>query len=222
MQVGMSAAGIAGAALIFLGSLIAAIGFSGRYGQSYSFLNHFVSELGEIGISKFAWAFNGGLIAGGLLLTFFVLNFVFLMEGWVRFIFLGAALSTGLSGTLVGILPMNNIGPHIVAAMTFFYSGMFSTFSFSLYVLFQKRSIYPKWLSFPGILSALAFFALIFLTKPISSEESQLEVPSPFSQNRPSFWATPFIEWIAVLSILLWVILVAGYYLTRLKPKVMP
>ncbi len=56
-----AAVGIGGVSIILLGALISALAYEGRNGQAYRFLNHFVSELGEVGVARLAWAFNGGL-----------------------------------------------------------------------------------------------------------------------------------------------------------------
>jgi hypothetical membrane protein len=58
----------AGAASAILGALIAGLAYRGRQNERYSILNHFISELGEVGISRLAWVFNLGLILCGLCL----------------------------------------------------------------------------------------------------------------------------------------------------------
>ena len=66
--------GQAGICIILLSALIAAASYVGKQNETYSFLNHFISELGEIGVSPLAHIFNGGLILGGLLTSFFMLG----------------------------------------------------------------------------------------------------------------------------------------------------
>lgn len=75
--------GLAGAAIVALCSLIAGLFYSGPDGESYSLLNHFISELGEVGISPLAWLFNLGLIAGGLFLIPFSLGLGLSLPGWL-------------------------------------------------------------------------------------------------------------------------------------------
>ena len=58
--------GQAGICIILLSALIAAASYVGKQNETYSFLNHFISELGEIGVSPLAHIFNGGLILGRL------------------------------------------------------------------------------------------------------------------------------------------------------------
>ena len=44
-------------ALVWLAVLAAAAAYSGAYGEAYSFLNHNISEVGEVGVSERAlWA----------------------------------------------------------------------------------------------------------------------------------------------------------------------
>lgn len=50
--------GLAGAALVAACSLAAALAYAGPDGEPYSLLNHFISELGEVGVSPLAWLFN--------------------------------------------------------------------------------------------------------------------------------------------------------------------
>ena len=58
--------GWAGSLTILVCSLIAASVYRGKEGERYSITRHFVSELGEAGVSRLAQVFNAGLIAGML------------------------------------------------------------------------------------------------------------------------------------------------------------
>nr|MBN1229909.1 hypothetical protein [Anaerolineae bacterium] len=53
-----SLAGFAGSGIILLGCLISGLAYTGRTGESYSLLNHFISELGELRYSELALVFN--------------------------------------------------------------------------------------------------------------------------------------------------------------------
>ncbi len=61
-------AGLAGVLAVLLGSLVAGIFYRGKDGERYSPLNHFISELGEEGVSAKAGWFNLSLIVSGLCL----------------------------------------------------------------------------------------------------------------------------------------------------------
>lgn len=66
--------GFLGPAIMILGSLIPAILYHGKKGESYSILNHYISKLGEVGVSTLAPVFNTSLIVGSLVLVIFVLG----------------------------------------------------------------------------------------------------------------------------------------------------
>ncbi|MRS02563.1 hypothetical protein EG832_04965, partial [bacterium] len=61
-----------GSLVILAGCLITALRYRGRSDEKYSILNHFISELGEIGVSKLAMVFNIGMIIGGALFLPFI------------------------------------------------------------------------------------------------------------------------------------------------------
>ena len=58
---------LAGALIILTGTVISMIPYRDRNGERYSMRNHFISELGEVGVSKEAWGFNTGMTIGGWL-----------------------------------------------------------------------------------------------------------------------------------------------------------
>ena len=65
------------------------------------------------------------------------------------------------------------------------------------------------------MLSAALFFALIFFTEPSSGMETQVQGLARFSSERPDVLPSPFLEWLAVFTILLWIVLVAAYQFHR-------
>ena len=98
------------------GSLVAAIPYSGWAGESYSPLNHFISELGEVGRSQLSVAFNWGVVLGGVGLGLFVILLSGHVTGRYRPALAAAGIVTTTSGTLVGIFPMNYHGIHALVA----------------------------------------------------------------------------------------------------------
>ncbi len=116
--------GMAGSAVIALAGLVAALAYRGRLGEAYSPLNHFVSELGELGVSPLAGVFNAGLLIGGLCMVIFLVGLGRRIGGWPGLLFGVLGLACGVSGTLVGAFPMNNLPPHIFWAMNFFNLGL--------------------------------------------------------------------------------------------------
>lgn len=209
--------GLVGVGLISLGMLAAGLAYRGKLGEPYSPLNHFVSELGEVGVSELAWAFNIGLFLGGLCLVFFLLNLGKLIGGWLGALFGVAGLACGVSGALVGVFPMNNLPPHIFWAMNFFNLGLGLMVLFSLIVIFGRHSL-PRWLAAPGLLGVLAFAAFLYMPMPATDEVDSLAAAhSMMTTTRPAIWQMAVFEWAAVGSVLIWSTLVAVVLLVRAK-----
>jgi hypothetical membrane protein len=204
--------GIFGALVIFIGIILSAAAYQGRTGERYSFLNHFVSELGEVAHSELALAFNLGLFIGGILLLVFLLGFSLYVGGWFGWVLGLLGIVISISGALVGIFPMDNLEPHFWVAMTFFYMGLMITIIFSVYVLFlDRRNLFNRWLSVPGLLSAAAFFYFLFMTDPIVPEDSSVEELFQALENRPNIWETAVFEWVVVFTILGWILSLSVY-----------
>ncbi|MBN2391955.1 MAG: DUF998 domain-containing protein [Anaerolineae bacterium] len=206
-----AAAGISGVAVILLGALITALAYEGREGQAYRFWNHFVSELGEVGVSRLASVFNGSLILGGVGIIIFMIGLTRLIPGWFRYVFAVAGLATGISGTLVGFFPMNRLQPHIQVAMQFFNMGLLAMTLFSLYVLFARQRTFPRWFVVPGILATACFAAFLYLPTPNDVSGGIPTTQALVITNRPEVWWLSIMEWSAVLAVLGWVLLVSLY-----------
>ena len=209
--------GLIGVGLISLGSLAAGLAYRGKLGEAYSPLNHFVSELGEVGVSELAWAFNTGLFLGGLCLVFFLLHLGKLIGGWLGALFGIFGLACGVSGTMVGVFPMNNLSPHIFWAMNFFNLGLGLMVFFSLIVLFGRGNL-PRWLAAPGLLGVAAFAAFLYTPAPATEEMDTLAAAhTMMTTARPDVWQMAVFEWAAVGSVLVWAALVTGVLLVRTR-----
>ena len=148
-------AGIFGVVLISLGSLITAVFYTGTHGEDYSPLNHYISELGQYGVSQLALVFNFSIIFGCLLLTFFMVRLGSYIGGKFGIFFSVTGLIAVVSGTLVGVFSMNNMQYHVPVAFTFFRTALLCSILFSGYVLFVKQSKFKKVTSIPGIITFL-------------------------------------------------------------------
>ncbi len=95
--------GFLGPLVIAAGILISALGYSGVEGQAYSLRNHFVSELGQLGVSRLALVFNLSLVVGGILNTIFLTALALQVPGWPRYLTLLLGLGASICGTLVGV-----------------------------------------------------------------------------------------------------------------------
>jgi len=206
-----------GPGIIALGMSLSAVTYRGIDGQAYSPLNHFVSELGEVGVANLSGAFNWALILGGLI----TLPFMVYLAGQIRF---WARWPLGLLGVLaavfailVGIFPMNYTNPHTFAALTFFNLGLAFAVLYSLVILFSRRQPFPKWLAIPGLIYALSFSWFTLFPSAIPLEIDFEVGMSGFLQNRPDVFALAVIEWVMVLAILIWILLMAIYLIFQRK-----
>ena len=203
--------GLLGAASIVLSSLITALFYEGRTTEHYNFANHYVSELGEIGVSDVPYIFNGGLMIGALLLTIFMLGLAWLMRGWSGAGFALLALVTGISGFLVGVYPMSNIDPHIKAAMTFFNTAQFAMLFFTIYVFFSKHPWFSRKLAIPGFITFIFF--VIFLNMP-SAFNGDADLSTAMHNqfyNRPNIIPLAVFEWLIIAGLMTWIILTSIY-----------
>jgi len=205
--------GMIGPGIIAVGMIISTLAYSGVEGQAYNPLNHFVFELGEVGVSSLSGAFNWSLIFGGLITIPFMIYLAGQIQFWLRWPLGILGVMTAVFAVLVGIFPMNYVNPHTFAALTFFNLGLAVAILYSLVILFSSRQPFPNWLAIPGVLYALTFtwFSFFPLAIPV---EFDFEVGmAQFLSNRPDILALAIIEWVMVLAILIWILLM-GIYLT--------
>ena len=194
--------GQAGIFILLLSVSIAVAFYVGKQNETYSFLNHFISELGEKGVSPLAYIFNGGLIVGGACISFFMLGLAMHIGNSWGLILGAIGLVTGVSATLVGVFPMNQLEIHTAIANTFFYGGLLSALGYTLYVVFSPQPRLPKITALTGGLTMLAFAAFVwFLPAPLEDGQSIHEI----LKNRPEIWTLPILEWVVFLCVLVWI-----------------
>lgn len=210
----LSLCGILGPGLIAAGMIIAGLSYRGIEGQFYSPFNHYVSELGELGVSDAAGVFNAGLVAGGLLNALFMVFLAAQINHWVRYPLGLLGITASVFGGMVGIFPMNNLKPHIFAALTFFDLGLAVAFLYSMFILFSKKHPFPSWMAIPGIINTATFAAFIFFPADIDSGVDFQEGMTGLIRNRPDFIALALLEWVVILGILIW-FLILGIFLYR-------
>ena len=209
--------GLIGPLLISLGITISSLAYQGVEGQAYRPWNHFVSELGQIGVSDLAVVFNLALIIGGVFNLVFLIYLSLKIQGWTRYPLLVLGATAAIFGGLVGIFPMNNLDSHIFVALGFFDLGLLVSLTYSLVFLFGKEQPFPKWLAIPGLLNAAAF--LVFINFP-----TEIEAGVDFQQgmegllsNRPPFIPLALMEWVVIGGIIIWFLLIGCYSILRIR-----
>lgn len=195
-----AAVGILGVTVFLAASVASAIVYSGHAGEAYSPLNHWISELGELGVSAFAPLFNAGVIVSGACLVIFMIGLAASRPGWSRFVYGAAGAVAGIGGALVGAFPMNNPTPHDLAALTFFDGAWIAVGLASFDFLLHPDARFPRWLAGVGVLTVVAFPALLVsLTRLLAG--SGLTAPA----LRPAVWRAPLMEWTMLIGVLAWV-----------------
>lgn len=201
--------GIAGAVFAVLGAVIAAAAYRGKTGESYSPLNHFISELGEVGVSKLAPVFNLGLLLSGMALIPASLNFGLALPGLLAKLGMVAGVVCAVSLSLVGVFPMDKAESHGKAALAYFRSGLAMVLLFSLAIAFQpaEAGLLSPLYALAGVPSVLAFASfLILIGRAYKTEEAPL---STDEGQRPKVWFLAVVEWAIFLTVLLWFLLIA-------------
>lgn len=205
--------GWAGSLIILMGCLITAIPYRGRSAEKYSLLNHFISELGEIGVSRLAVVFNASMIIGGLLFLPFITGLGITLGTWWAYIGMAAGLLAAASSVFVGIYSMDRLEPHRRAAMTFFRSGLMTVLFFTTAVFVQPADsrVIPLAVNIFGILAIVSYAAFLVIVSQKTNkkgEENYLLDPSE-KKERPRFWRTPFLEWMLFFSTMAWFLCVS-------------
>lgn len=199
--------GIVGVLIITVACIITALNFTGAQGERYSPLTHFISELGYVAVSQSAAIFNWGLIIGAPCLGIFLVGLGLSLKGWLRYPFVIISVISGIAGMLVGVFPMDNLDAHGQVAQAFFLTGGVVVAIFSLYILFSSQTRYPRWIVLIGIVSVVSFAAFLSIILP--GGRDALAAPDGV---RPSVWITVVWEWLILISVLLWIFVVALYF----------
>ncbi len=215
--------GIVGCAIIAITSVITAIGYTGAMDESYSILNHFISELGFVRDSELAWVFNIGLIVGAPIVGVFLVGTRVTIPSRTGALGRIVGLITAVGGALVGVFPADlNIIGHIIAAMSFFVGGCLTVGILSIAILRQKEVRVSKWLSAAGaaVMVSFALFLAIGFQAPAGQESDYAQMMQMMFVSRPDFLLAALLEWIPLLGVLTWICLTALDSLLRRKRQV--
>lgn len=200
---------IAGCFFAVAGSLVSGAAYRGKEGERYSPLNHFISELGEVGVSRRAWAFNIGLILSGLCLVLASLSLGLMINTILSKIAMWVGVLSALSLAMVGVFPMNKIKPHTIAAVTYFRSGLVMVILFSLAIGLQNspEPVLSPWFFLAGLPPMMAFGG--FLTLMGKTSQAADEPLGTQGLVRPKVWKYAIVEWSIFAAVVLWFLLIA-------------
>ena len=136
------------------------------------------------------------------------------ISGWLGYGAIAVGFCALLGSMGVGFVPMDQLRPHLLAALIFFWGWLATAFLFTLG--FWRRFSFRAAPSFilAGIatmLSSVGF--LTVLTRAMTGALGQAFL-KPDSFRRPLIWDLAILEWCVVASFIAWV-LTAQVYLHR-------
>ena len=198
-------------ATILLGAVYSAFRYRGKQNEKFSLLNHFISELGEVGVTPGAQAFNFSLILGGILTLPYIVGLGIKFSSWLGWLGMAAGLTATLGVIGVGLFPMNKMNLHVKAAQTYFRAGLVMVLLFGLAILFQPagQQIVPQTANLLSLLAFGVYASFLLMLKPQIPRGDQTtgnsldpaEIP-----QRPRVWLFPIMEWLVFIFTLLWLI----------------
>jgi len=199
-----------GASAAVLGSLIAGIVYRGKDGEAYSPFNHFISELGETGVSIFACAFNIGLMISGVSLIFGSISLGLILPGVMAKLGMAAGIISSVGLFFVGVYPMNKIKPHTTAAMIYFRGGLSMVILFTLAIALQSGETFvlPRAYSLAGLPAIFSFAGFLFMIQR-AMKKSDDNLLSTKDIKRPKIWPIAILEWSIYVTIVLWFVLLS-------------
>jgi len=194
-------AGLVGSAAIAVCSVLAAIAYRGTDGELYSPFNHYVSELGQLGVSSLAVLFNSGLIVGGACFGAFMVGLGRRQGGLGGLVYGTLGAIAGLAGLFVGVFPMNVLGAHALAALTFFNITWIAIAVASVDLLVRPTPAMPPRLGLLGLAAVAAFIGFIWAYALLAPAGSGGVGPSG---PRPTLDPITVFEWLSIVGVLVW------------------
>ena len=179
--------------------------YHGREG--FSFLNHFMSELGRYGVaSPWAVVYNSGLFIGGALLVLFIFGC-----GWHFRSRLGLAAAlcgilSALACSLLGFFTLNRLVSHLMVAYAFFFSWPLTVGLFTLLICLEQRTKWSRPLVVLGSISFVLF--VIFLALPFVIGLKNIWAIDLRHYVRPDVLFPAVLEWTMFFSVIAWIVLV--------------
>lgn len=203
--------GLLGCAVIMISIVVTAVTYRGVTGQPYSLLNHYISELGEVGVSQRAGWFNRGMILTGLLFLNFTTGLGLRLDNTWAFLGILAGLWTGVACLLIGVYPMNNLTPHSRVATAYFRGGLVTILLFTMAIFFQApgMQVISRWANLAGLAAVLSYATFIGLSDRQKPDEDATQPESePVIKERPRFSLIPALEWLVFITTILWFLVI--------------
>jgi hypothetical membrane protein len=199
--------GVTGTGLILLAVFFPLFLYRGKCGERFSMLNHFISELGEVGVSRAARIFNTGLLLAGLLMLPYVVGLGIAFGSWLGWLGSVAGIVAVLGVAAVGVFPLNNVESHTTAAVTYFRAGLVMVFFFGLAIFFQPagKAIIPQTANLLSLLAFVSYGAFLALPLVRKKKQTPTDILDPQQEpERPRFLALPTLEWLVFFSTIAW------------------
>jgi hypothetical membrane protein len=202
--------GIAGSVLMLACVTVSMAAYVGTGAERYSPLNHFISELGQVGVSRLAVVFNAGLVISGVLYLPFTLGLGAALGGWWAAAGTLAGLVSAVSVACVGFYPMNDLPPHIAAAMTFFRSGLLTVLLSGIAIQRQRpgRRAVDRRANVAGVAAVLAFAAFLLWMQLQPGGTSGFHEDAIV--DRPAVWPSAILEWSIFVAMVAWFFVVGA------------
>ena len=211
--------GLAGSILMLACVTASMLAYVGTGGERFSPLNHFISELGHVGVSRLAAVFNAGLVASGALYLPFTLGLGMTLGGWWAAAGTLAGLVAAVAVACVGFFPMNDLPRHYAAAMTFFRFGLLTVLFFAVAIQRQRpgRRAIDRRANVASLATVLAFAAFLAWigVQPGGSSDFHGRAISA----RPAVWASAMLEWSILVTMVAWFFVVGA---CRRRPGATP
>jgi len=202
--------GIAGSCLMLAGVVVSMIAYVGTEGERFSPLNHFISELGHVGVSRLAGVFNVGLVAAGILYLPFTLGLGAVLGGWWAAAGTLAGVVAAVAVACVGVFPMNNLPPHYAAAMTYFRSGLLTVLLFGVAIQRQRtgHEEIDRRANIASLAAVLAY--AVFLVWIEIQPGGASDFHAGLIVARPTLWPSAILEWSILAAMVAWFVVVGA------------
>lgn len=199
--------GLAGSLVVIAAVIVSGLVYRGPHGERYSSLNHFISELGQVGISRAAGVFNYGLIIAGILLLPYLVGLALVLNNvWAIPAAVGGVWAT-LSCALIGVFPMNNIKTHIKTAVSYFRAGLVTMVLYSICIFAQPTGseVIPKGMIWIGVAASLVYAVFLKYPHRAAKRNTDMDVLDTSKLvERQKVWMAAVLEWAVLASTMLW------------------